>query len=43
MIDNNIGDVRKTFFLQFYSQVFQTVGLHDAEGSAGLKKGHHGH
>lgn len=24
MINNNIGDVRKTFFLQLYSQVFQT-------------------
>lgn len=43
MINNNIGDVRKTFFLQLYSQVFQTRGLPEAEGSAGLQKGDQDH
>lgn len=42
MINNNVGDVSKAFFLQFYSQVFQTGCLRNTEGSAGLEKGDHG-
>lgn len=43
MINNNIRDVRISFFLQFYSQVLQSRCLQNAQVSAGLKKSNHGH
>lgn len=43
MINNNIGDVKISLVLQFYSQVFQSGCLQKAQVSAGLKKSNHCH